>query len=130
MFSAQWKPHRDPLSKDGQILLYLEILTHTVSFFIIFPLYFPLQRNSTHRVSLMKHLSFYGRPNFYSREYTRYKMNKTESASTAILARLLTLLHSSQTSTHNGNYLVTVMDLSLHDKLVRSRMAPISTHAL
>lgn len=130
MFSAQWKPHRDPLPKDVQILLYLELLTHTGPFFIIFSLYFSLQRNATHRVSLMKHLSFYGRPNFYSREYTRYKMNKTESASTVSLARLLTLLHSSQTSTHNGNYLVTVLDLFLHDELVRSRMAPILTRAL
>ena len=129
MLSAQWTPHRDPLSKDGQILLYLEILTHTVPFFIMFSLYIPLQRNSTHRVSLMKHLSFYGRPNFYSREYTRYNMNKTESVSAVSLARLLTLLLSSQTLTHNGHYLVTVLDLSLHVELVRSRMAPIYTHA-
>ena len=57
-------------------------------------------------------------------------MNKTESASTVILARLLTLLHSSQTSTHKGNYLVTVLDLFLNDELVRSRMAPILTRAL
>lgn len=78
----------------------------------------------------MKHLSFCGRPNFYSREYTRCRMNKTESASTVILARLLTLLHSSQTSTHKGNYLVTVLDLFLNDELVRSRMAPILTRAL